>query len=42
MITVMLILIVGTVLLGVSVGSAYNKRVESHHLDVMAGDEGDD
>jgi hypothetical protein len=42
MITVMLILIGATALLLAPVLSSYRKHVDSHHLDLMAGDEGED
>ena len=42
MISFMLILIVGTVLLLESVWGGHPKHVDSHHYDLMAGDEGDD
>lgn len=42
MISFMLILIVATALLLAPVWGGYRKYVDSHHLDLMAGDEGDD
>jgi len=42
MIIFMLICIAGTVLLLESVWGGHLKHVDSHHFDLMAGDEGDD
>jgi hypothetical protein len=42
MISVMLILLGATALLVVPVWRGYQKHVDSHHLDLMAGDEGED
>ena len=42
MITFILILIAGTALLVAPVWSGYRKHVDSHHLDLMAGDEEED
>jgi hypothetical protein len=42
MISAMLIFLVGTVLLLESVWAGNPKSIESHHFDIMAGDEGDD
>lgn len=42
MITVMLIVFGATVLLVLTVWGGYLKHVETHRLDQMAGDEGDD
>jgi len=42
MIIFMLLFIIGTVLLLESAWGRYPRHVDSHHLDLMAGDEGDD
>jgi hypothetical protein len=42
MIIFMLIFIVGTVLLLETIWGGHPKHVDFHHLDLMAGDEGDD
>ena len=42
MTTFILVLIVVTALFAVPVWGGYKRYVDSHHLDLMAGDEGDD
>jgi|GEM_PF-3453959 len=43
MITVMVLFVIaGSTLLFIPVLLGYKKHVETHHIDVMAGDEGED
>ena len=42
MVILMLLFVAGTVLLLESVWGGHTKFVDSHHFDLMAGDEGDD